>query len=283
VILRHKLGRIKVRRDYAANLPKIFGYGSELNQVWTNLIDNAADALENTAAPEITLHTALDEEWVIVEIQDNGPGIPPEIQSRVFDAFFTTKPPGKGTGMGLDISYKIVAQKHRGHLSVVSRPGFTCFQVSLPVNFTAVDDAIQPLVTVDKGDDALMRRILESAKTIAVVGLSSRPDLPAHTVPVYLQAHGYRIIPVNPTMAQALGEPAYPDLLAVPQPVDVVQVFRRAEDVPPVIEQAIQIGARAVWMQEGIVNDEAADRARRAGLDVVMDACMRAAHQRLAG
>jgi hypothetical protein len=272
-----------VRRQYAADLPKIQGYGSELNQVWTNLIDNAADALENTVTPEITLRTMAEDLWVIIEIQDNGPGIPPEIQSRVFDAFFTTKPPGKGTGMGLDISYKIVAQKHRGHMSLVSRPGFTCFQVSLPVDFASVDNAAQPIVTVDKGDDAQMRRILERARTIAVVGLSSRPERPAHSVPAYMQRNGYRIIPVNPTLEQALGEVVYPDLLSVPGPVDVVQIFRRSEEVPPVVEQAIQIGAKAVWMQEGIINDEAADRARRAGLDVVMDACMRVVHQRLFG
>jgi predicted CoA-binding protein len=98
-----------------------------------------------------------------------------------------------------------------------------------------------------------------------------------------MQRNGYRIIPVNPTLEQALGEVVYPDLLSVPGPVDVVQIFRRSEEVPPVVEQAIQIGAKAVWMQEGIINDEAADRARRAGLDVVMDACMRVVHQRLFG
>ncbi len=283
VLLRHKLGGIKVVRDYAPNLPVIQGYGSELNQVWTNLLDNAADALENTPAPQITLRTLVEDDWVVVEVQDNGPGIAPEIQPRVFDAFFTTKPPGKGTGMGLDISYKIVAQKHGGHMTVVSRPGFTCFQVTLPVNFAAAGGVAQPLVTVDKGDDAVMQRILAHAHTIAVVGLSSRSDRPAQSVPAYLQRHGYRIIPVNPNLEEALGERAYPDLLSVPEPVDVVQIFRRSEDVPPVVEQAIQIGAKAVWMQEGIINEDAADRARRAGLDVVMDACMRVAHQRLMG
>ncbi len=111
VMLRHKLGGIKVVRDYAADLPLIQGYGSELNQVWTNLLDNAADALENTPTPQITLKTAARDGWVVVEVQDNGPGMTSEIQARVFDAFFTTKPPGKGTGMGLDISYNIVATK----------------------------------------------------------------------------------------------------------------------------------------------------------------------------
>jgi hypothetical protein len=209
--------------------------------------------------------------------------MPPEIQGRVFDAFFTTKPPGKGTGMGLDISYNIVANKHRGNISAVSRPGFTCFQVTLPVNFDAVSGAAPAMETVARGDDDLMRRILTYARTIAVVGLSSRPERPAHTVPAYLQRHGYRIIPVNPSLDEALGERAWPDLLSVPEPVDVVQIFRRSEDVPPVVEQAIQIGAKAVWMQEGIINEDAADLARRAGLDVVMHTCMRVAHQRLFG
>ena len=283
VMLRHKLGGIKVVRDYAPDLPLIQAYGSELNQVWTNLLDNAADALEHTPAPQITLKTTAHDGWVLVEVQDNGPGMPPEIQARVFDAFFTTKPPGKGTGMGLDISYNIVATKHRGNINVVSRPGFTCFQVTLPLDFAVVDGGAQPMVTVDKGDDAQMQRILESAKTIAVVGFSSRPDRPAHSVPAYMQRKGYRIIPVNPNLEQALGETAYPDLLSVPEPVDVVQIFRRSEDVPPVVEQAIQIGAKAVWMQEGIVNEDAADLARRAGLAVVMDTCMRVAHRRLMG
>jgi predicted CoA-binding protein len=283
VMLRHKLGSIKVVREYAPDLPPIQGYGSELNQVWTNLLDNAADALENTPAPQITLRTARRDGWVTVEIQDNGPGMPPEIQGRVFDAFFTTKPPGKGTGMGLDISYNIVANKHRGNISAVSRPGFTCFQVTLPVNFDAVSGAAPAMETVARGDDDLLRSILTYARTIAVVGLSSRPERPAHTVPAYLQRHGYRIIPVNPSLDEALGERAWPDLLSVPEPVDVVQIFRRSEDVPPVVEQAIQIGAKAVWMQEGIVNEEAADLARRAGLDVVMHTCMRVAHQRLFG
>jgi predicted CoA-binding protein/signal transduction histidine kinase len=283
LILRHKLGSIKVVRDYAPDLPAIQGYGSELNQVWTNLLDNAVDALENTPTPQITLKTSHRDGWVVVEVQDNGPGMPPDVQARVFDAFFTTKPPGKGTGMGLDISYNIVATKHRGNISVVSRPGFTCFQVTLPLDFAAVDGAAQPMVTVDKGDDAQMRRILESARTIAVVGFSSRPERPAYSVPAYLQRKGYRIFPVNPNLEQALGETAYPDLLSVPEPVDVVEIFRRSEDVLPVVEQAIQIGAKAVWMQEGIINEDAADRARRAGLAVVMDTCMRVAHQRLMG
>jgi uncharacterized protein len=124
-------------------------------------------------------------------------------------------------------------------------------------------------------------RILKEAKTIAVVGLSSDPAKPGYYVPAYLQEHGYRIIPVNPTIDEALGQRAYPDLRSVPEKIDVVDIFRRSEDVPPVVEQAIEVGARAVWMQQGIVNEEAAARAREAGLDVVMNRCMKVEHRRL--
>ena len=136
MILRNKLRNgISVRREYAPDLPKIQAYGSELNQVWTNFIDNAADALEEQG--QITIRTRPEREGVMVEIEDNGPGIPPEVQPRIFDSFFTTKPPGQGTGLGLDISYNIVANKHRGDIKVLSEPGSTRFQVWLPVNFEA--------------------------------------------------------------------------------------------------------------------------------------------------
>jgi signal transduction histidine kinase len=136
VILRSKLQPgISVRREYAPDLPKIQAYGSELNQVWTNILDNAIDALEGEG--QITIRTRQDGKWVVVEIEDNGPGIPSDIQTRVFDSFFTTKPPGKGTGLGLDISYKIIVNKHRGDIKVTSQPGQTSFQVKLPLNFEA--------------------------------------------------------------------------------------------------------------------------------------------------
>src|SRR4051812_32634028 len=111
-----------------------------------------------------------------------------------------------------------------------------------------------------------LRQILATVHTIAVVGLSNKPDRPSHSVPAYLQEQGYRIIPVNPTITEALGEKAYPSLRDVPVNVDVVEIFRRSEDVPPVVEDAIAIGAKVVWMQEGIVNEEAARRAEEAGL-----------------
>jgi predicted CoA-binding protein len=123
-------------------------------------------------------------------------------------------------------------------------------------------------------------RILKESRVIAVVGLSSRPSRAGHYVPAYLQRHNYRILPVNPHLERALGEKSYPDLLAVPEPVDVVLLFRRSEAVVPFVEAAIRIGARAVWMQTGIVNFEAAKKARQAGLEVVMDACMMLEHRR---
>jgi len=127
------------------------------------------------------------------------------------------------------------------------------------------------------------RRILEGVKTIAVVGLSRRKTRAGYYVPAYMQSAGYRIIPVNPYLDEALGEKAYPDLLSIPEPVDMVVIFRRSEDVPPVVEQAIQIGAKVVWMQLGIINEQAAERARAAGLEVVMDSCVKVDHQRLFG
>lgn len=126
-----------------------------------------------------------------------------------------------------------------------------------------------------------VERILRESKTVAVVGLSPNPGKPSHWVPAYLQSHGYRVIPVNPTVAEVLGEASYPDLKSVPDKIDVVEIFRRPEDVPPVVEQAIEVGASAVWMQSGIVNEEAAAKARAAGLDVVMDRCMMVEHDRL--
>jgi uncharacterized protein len=125
-----------------------------------------------------------------------------------------------------------------------------------------------------------IQRLLDTTKTIAVVGLSSQPGRAGYYVPAYLQAQGYRIIPVNPFIEAALGEKSYPNLLAVPEPVDLVLLFRRSEAVPPFVDQAIAIGAKAVWMQLGIVNQAAAKKARQAGLDVVMDACMLVEHKR---
>jgi Predicted CoA-binding protein len=131
--------------------------------------------------------------------------------------------------------------------------------------------------------DAKLKEILSSAKTIASVGLSSNQEKDSYWVVSYLQEQGYRIIPVNPTASEILGEKSYPNLSTIPDKVDVVQIFRKPEDVPPVVDEAIKMGAKVIWMQEGIRHEEAAEKARQAGLDVVMDACMRATHRRLIG
>lgn len=130
---------------------------------------------------------------------------------------------------------------------------------------------------------SLEEEILRNYRTVAVVGLSSRPDRPSHEVAAYLKEHGYRIIPVNPREGEVLGERAYPDLCSIPEPVEVVDIFRRPRQVPRVVAEAIRIGAKAVWMQKGIVHEAAARRARRAGLAVVMDRCMMSEHRRLMG
>jgi signal transduction histidine kinase len=122
---------ISVRREYGENLPPIDIHGGELNQVWTNIIDNSIDALEGKG--EIIIRSRYEGKWVIVEIEDNGPGIPIEIQNRIFEAFFTTKPIGEGTGLGLNISYNIIVNQHLGDIRLVSEPGKTVFEVWLPL------------------------------------------------------------------------------------------------------------------------------------------------------
>ncbi len=130
-ILRHKWKQgITINRNYARGLPKIEAYASELNQVWTNIIDNAIDALKGEG--ELTLCTYGEPDHLCIEICDNGPGIKPEFLPRLFDAFFTTKPVGQGTGLGLHISYNIIVLKHHGRLTVTSKPGYTCFKIALP-------------------------------------------------------------------------------------------------------------------------------------------------------
>ncbi|WP_043665740.1 ATP-binding protein [Streptomyces xylophagus] len=140
LMLGGKVGdRIKVVKEYDRTLPKIPAYPAELNQVWTNLIDNAVSAMNSTGGEgTLTVRTALVRDQLMVEFRDTGPGVPQEIRSRIFDPFFTTKPVGEGTGLGLDISWRIVVNKHHGTLQVESVPGDTRFQVLLPL--TATDD-----------------------------------------------------------------------------------------------------------------------------------------------
>jgi predicted CoA-binding protein len=137
-------------------------------------------------------------------------------------------------------------------------------------------DAVNP-------EDRELRALLGDARTIAVVGLSSKPDRPSFGVAAYLQEHGYRIIPVNPRETEVLGETAYPSLLELPpsQPVDVVDVFRRAEETPAVARDAVAIGAKVLWLQEGIVSEAAYRVASEAGLEVIMGVCIKRVKERL--
>ncbi|HEY3476638.1 MAG TPA: ATP-binding protein, partial [Anaerolineales bacterium] len=121
---------VTVKREYSTDLPRIEAYASELNQVWTNIIDNAVDAMKGKG--EIKIRTYEQDQRVVVEISDNGPGIPEEIQPRIFEPFFTTKAPGQGTGLGLHICHDIIVNRHHGQLLVESRPGETTFTVILP-------------------------------------------------------------------------------------------------------------------------------------------------------
>jgi signal transduction histidine kinase len=130
VILRPKLkAGVTIERDYALDLPEIDAFGSELNQVWTNLLDNAIDAMGGQG--EIRVRAFARDADIVVEICDSGPGMPPEIRERIFEPFYTTKPPGSGTGLGLHISHNVVA-RHGGRIDVRSAPGGTCFEVVLP-------------------------------------------------------------------------------------------------------------------------------------------------------
>jgi uncharacterized protein len=133
---------------------------------------------------------------------------------------------------------------------------------------------------IDKED---LKKLLSEAHTIAVVGMSANTSRDSYRVADYLQKHGYRIIPINPAADEILGEKSYPDLKSIPEPVDVVDVFRRPEFVPEIAEEAAQIGAKIFWMQFGAESEEAAKKARAAGMTVVQDRCMMQEHSRLLG
>jgi predicted CoA-binding protein len=143
----------------------------------------------------------------------------------------------------------------------------------------AEDDGPTPY----RPSDRELRLLIGQVHTIAVVGLSSRPDRPSNRVATYLKGKGYRIIPVNPNEHEVLGETSYPSLLDIPERVDAVDVFRRAEYTPEVARQAVGVGAKVLWLQEGIVNEDARRIAADGGLEVVMGACMMRTHERLVG
>ncbi len=128
-----------------------------------------------------------------------------------------------------------------------------------------------------------IRRVLNDYKTVAMVGLSANWHRPSNFAAKYLLDHGYRVIPVNPAYEEVLGQKCYPSLLDIPERVDIVDVFRKPADVPPIVEQAIEIGAKVLWLQLGVIHDEATRRAEEAGLEVVVDRCMKIEYARLFG
>ena len=155
VMLSAKLKGITVVRDYCDDLPLVPGYPAELNQVWTNLIDNAAQA--TGPGGTITLRTRVEDDHVLVSVGDDGPGVPKELRSRIFEPFFTTKPVGAGTGLGLDISYRVVTGKHGGDIQVHSHPGDTRFEVRLPLVEPTLADAVRPVRSPTRPDDRTAR------------------------------------------------------------------------------------------------------------------------------
>jgi len=131
--------------------------------------------------------------------------------------------------------------------------------------------------------EAEIRDILKTLRTVAIVGLSNDVVRDSHRVAVYLKSRGYRIVPVNPSTTQILGEPSYPDLASIPFPVDIVDIFRKVEAIPAIVDEAVRIGAKAVWIQLGLAHKASADKARSAGLKVVQSRCMKIEHARVFG
>ncbi len=132
-------------------------------------------------------------------------------------------------------------------------------------------------------EEGPVAEILKRSNTVAVVGISEKPDRDSHKVAKYLKDHGYKIIPVNPKLKEVLGEPCYPDLKSIPEHIDLVDIFRSTDAIPGIVDEAIAVGAGSVWMQLGLIHDEAAEKARKAGLSVVMNRCTKIEHARLSG
>jgi hypothetical protein len=144
------------------------------------------------------------------------------------------------------------------------------------------DDAVCEMPVANADDDEV-REILENNEVVAVVGLSPRPERDSHDVAHYLLDHGYEVVPVNPRADEILGRRSYPDLASIPFDVDIVDIFRKVEFIPEIVDAAIEKGARVVWMQRGLAHNASADKARAAGLSVVMSKCIKVEHQKLLG
>ena len=273
ILLKHKAKskNIKVTREYDTTIPHIQAYGNELNQVWTNLMDNAIDALNENGEIKITTKNMGD--WISVEIQDNGSGIPESIKHKVFDPFFTTKPPGKGTGLGLDISYKIITQKHHGDIQLYSQPGFTSFQIIIPKhldevikNKTLIPTSILPV-------NEYFTQIVNQTNSIAVVHVSPIKEQPNCYIPEFFLEKGFKVYLIHPTLESWNGHKVFRSLKEVSDPIDLVLLFESSDVAVKTVEIAIKKTVKTIWMQEGIINLEAAEAARKEHLNVVMDKC----------
>lgn len=285
LILQNKLKYgINVIREYDPNLPSIQAYGGELNQVWTNLIDNAADALTeaNVEQPKLTIRTRHQTNWIIVDFEDNGPGIPKEIQDKIFNPFFTTKAPGKGTGLGLDISYNIIAEKHHGDLRVYSSPGSTCFRVFLPLDIESVQGH-SPFEELIIPPDEELLAILDTTKSILVyqIGDPQSPDHPSFAIPSYLHDQGFDVYGVNEAGFEVFGRKAFSSFDDISGSFDLLLLFVPQVEIPPLLAHSKRLDIKTIWMQEGVVNEELAEKSIGDGFNVVMDHCIRNTHSRL--
>lgn len=266
---KHK--NVKITRNYDKEMPEIQAYGNELNQVWTNLLDNAIDAVNDKG--EIKITTKCLGDWISVEIQDNGSGIPEHIKERIFDPFFTTKPPGKGTGLGLDISYRIITQKHNGDIQFYSQKGFTSFQITLPVK---LEEVIRNKTLVPKNIlpvNEYFTKIVNGTKSLAVVHVSTIKEHPNYYIPEFFIEKNFDVYLIHPTLKLWNGKKVYKSLEDIKEPIDLVLLFESTDIALETVDIAIKKNIKTVWMQEGIINVEAAVLARKEHIDVVMDKC----------
>lgn len=275
-----KAKTVKITRDYDDSIPDINGYGNELNQVWTNLLDNALDAVPDKGG-EIKIKTKNLGEWVSIEFQDNGTGIPEGVKHKIFDPFFTTKPPGKGTGLGLDITYRIITQKHNGDIQFYSQPGFTNFQIMLPMN---LEDVVKNKILVPSNIlpvNEYFTRIVNDTKSLAVIYVSTIKEQPNYYIPEFFLEKGFEVFLVHPTLTSWNNKKVYKHLNKIEQPIDLILLFESNDIAVNTVEEAIVKKVKTVWMQEGVINVEAADTARAEQIDVVMDMCFYTTFKRI--
>ncbi|KAB2897292.1 MAG: response regulator [Kofleriaceae bacterium] len=244
-------------------------------QVFANLVGNAVRHGDGTVRVSLIGVDA----WVILEVRNGGEPIPANAMAHLFEPFRPGEGSRGGLGLGLYIVERIV-HAHGGSIRAESSSQLgTTFTVRWPRYPAGHEDSVSE--PHHNPSDAELRALLESATTIAIVGASSNPDRPSNEIMQLLLDAGYRVIPVNPRETEVLGQRAVASLADIGERVDIVDVFRRSEDTPAIAAEAVAIGARALWLQEGVSNEDAAARARAGGLTVVMDRCIGVTHRAL--